>query len=119
MRDLIATVTVLTAATIAVSVRSSAGQGSARQPQELIASGGGVHNGQIMSHLAAFLPEVAIATSTDYGVDADAKEAIAFAVLAYETLRGRPSNVTGATGARRDAILGSITPGPGPRSAAR
>jgi anhydro-N-acetylmuramic acid kinase len=114
MRDLIATATVLTAATIALSVRRSDAQA-----RELIASGGGIHNGQIMSHLAAFLPEVAIATSTDYGVDADAKEAIAFAVLAYETWRGRPSNVTGATGARRDAILGSITPGAGLRSAVR
>ena len=106
LRDLIATATVLTAATIAIAVRRST-----RQPKELIASGGGTHNRQIMGHLAAFLPEVAMCTSTDYGVDADAKEAIAFAVLAYETWRGRPSNVTGATGARRDVILGSITPG--------
>jgi anhydro-N-acetylmuramic acid kinase len=104
--DLIATATVLTAATIALSIRRSS-----VQPKEIIASGGGVHNPQIMGHLAALLPEAAIATSTDYGVDADAKEAIAFAVLAYQTWRGRPSNVTGATGARRDVILGSITPG--------
>jgi anhydro-N-acetylmuramic acid kinase len=110
MRDLIATATVLTAATIALSIRRFA-----MHPKELIASGGGIHNGQIMGHLAAFLPELAIATSTDYGLDADAKEAIAFAVLAYETWRARPSNVTGATGARHDVILGSITPGAGAR----
>ena len=101
LRDLIATATVLTAATIAMSVAS---------PDELIVSGGGTHNPQIMGHLAGFLPGVAISTSTDHGIDADAKEAIAFAVLAHETWRGRESNLPSATGARRAVILGSITP---------
>ncbi len=100
--DLIATATVLTAATIA---RSAAPY----QPAEMIVSGGGVHNPQIMAHLAGFLPGTAIASSSDYGVDADAKEAIAFAVLAYETWRRRPSNLPSATGARRAVVLGSIT----------
>ena len=78
LRDLVATATVLTAATIAMAVqRAVAG------PADLIASGGGVHNPQIMAHLAGFLPGVAISTSTDHGIDADAKEAIAFAVLAH------------------------------------
>jgi anhydro-N-acetylmuramic acid kinase len=99
--DLIATATVLTSATIAMSVG---------RPDELIASGGGVHNPQIMGHLAALLPGVAISTSTDHGIDADAKEAIAFAVLAHETWRKHPSNLPSATGARRTVILGSITP---------
>lgn len=105
LRDLIATVTVLTAATIAIGVRRAA-----RMPVELIASGGGVHNPEIMHHLAAFLPDAAIATSADFGVDADAKEAIAFAVLAHETWRGRASNLPAATGARKEVVLGSITP---------
>jgi anhydro-N-acetylmuramic acid kinase len=103
LRDLIATATVLTAATIAGAV-------APYQPEELIASGGGVHNPQIMGHLAAFLPRVAISTSTDHGIDADAKEAIAFAVLAHETWRGRAANLPSATGARRAVPLGSITP---------
>jgi len=81
-----------------------------RNPGRLIVSGGGVHNPQIMSHLAAFLPDVALATSTDFGVDADAKEAIAFAVLAYATWRGRPSNLPSATGARGTVVLGNLTP---------
>jgi anhydro-N-acetylmuramic acid kinase len=100
--DLVATATVLTAATIALAVRQFG-------PADLIASGGGVHNPQIMTHLAGFLPDVAISTSTDHGIDADAKEAIAFAVLAYETWRGRPANLPSATGACRAVILGDVT----------
>ena len=103
--DLAATATVLTAATIAMA---------AGRPDELIVSGGGVQNPQIMAHLAAFLPGVAVSSSTDHGIDADAKEAVAFAVLAYETWRGRPSNLPSATGARRAVVLGSITPGKNP-----
>jgi anhydro-N-acetylmuramic acid kinase len=99
---LIATATVLTAATIAFAVRQFG-------PADLIASGGGVHNPQIMAHLAGFLPAVAISTSTDHGVDADAKEAIAFAMLAYETWRGRPANLPSATGAGCPVILGVLT----------
>ena len=105
MPDLIATATVLTAATVAMGVGNSGGEGT-----DLIVSGGGVHNPQIMAHLAGFLPGIAISTSTDHGVDADAKEAIAFAVLAYQTWRKRPSNLPSATGARHAVVLGSITP---------
>jgi anhydro-N-acetylmuramic acid kinase len=102
LRDLIATATVLTAAAVAVGIR---GVG----PADLIVSGGGVHNRQIMAQLAALLPEMAIATSADYGIDVDGKEAVAFAVLAHETWRRRPSNLPSATGARRAVVLGSIT----------
>ena len=63
-----------------------------------------------MAHLAGFLPEADISTSTNHGIDADAKEAIAFAVLAHETWRRRTSNLPCATGARRAVVLGSITP---------
>jgi anhydro-N-acetylmuramic acid kinase len=105
LRDLIATATALTAATIAKGV-GLIHSGAA----DLIVSGGGSHNPGIMQYLAAFLPEVTLATSSDFGVDADAKEAIAFAILAYATWRGRPSNVPSATGARRSVLLGSLTP---------
>jgi len=102
LRDLIATATVLTAVTVALGVgKNHAG--------DLIVSGGGVHNPQIMAQLAAFLPNVRISTSTEHGVDADAKEAIAFAVLAHRTWRRKPGNLPSATGARRPVILGSIT----------
>ena len=102
IQDLIATATVLTAATIALAVRPF---GKA----DLIVSGGGVHNPQIMGHLAGFLPSTTISTSTDHGIDADAKEAIAFAMLAYETWRGRPANLPSATGACRAVVLGELT----------
>jgi anhydro-N-acetylmuramic acid kinase len=51
-----------------------------------------------------------IATTRDYGIDPDAKEAIAFALLAYETWRDRPSNVPSATGAKHPTVLGKISP---------
>ncbi len=99
--DLIATATVLTAATIAAAIGDVHG--------DLIVSGGGVHNPQIMGHLAALLPNLSISTSTDHGIDADAKEAIAFAILAAQTWRRNPGNLPSATGARHPVVLGSIT----------
>ncbi len=76
---------------------------------DLIVSGGGVHNPQIMAHLAGYLPGVSISTSSDHGVDADAKEAIAFAILGARDLAAASVELPSATGARRAAILGSIT----------
>jgi anhydro-N-acetylmuramic acid kinase len=67
-----------------------------------------------MNHLSGFLPGVALATSSDYGIDVTAKEAIAFAVLAYQTWRRKPSNLPAATGARHPVILGTVTSGLGP-----
>lgn len=102
LEDLVATATVLTAASIAMGIGETRGT--------LIVSGGGVHNPGIMQHLAALLPNLAIATSADFGVDPDAKEAIAFSVLAYETWHHRPGNLPTATGAKHPVILGDITP---------
>jgi anhydro-N-acetylmuramic acid kinase len=129
MPDLIATATVLTAATVAhallraasrlvstlggrTACRHDCRRGThecVRHCTDLIVSGGGVHNPQIMSHLAGFLPGIAISTSTDHGIDADAKEAIAFAVLAHQTWCKKPSNLPSATGARHAVVLGNIT----------
>jgi anhydro-N-acetylmuramic acid kinase len=77
---------------------------------DLIVSGGGAHNPQLMAHLAGFLPEIMVSTSADHGINVDAKEAIAFAILAHETWRGKPSSLPSATGARRAVVLGDITP---------
>jgi anhydro-N-acetylmuramic acid kinase len=104
MEDLIATATVLTAATLATAVGSFApGTG------EIIAAGGGIHNTQLMAQLAAFLPACRITTTAEFGVDPDAKEAVAFAILAYRTWMRRTGNLPSATGARRAVILGKIT----------
>ena len=102
--DLIATATAHTASTIAIGIRRVSRISSG----ELIVSGGGAHNPRIMAHLSALLPGFSIATSADYGIDIDAKEAIAFAVLAHQTWRRRPSNLPSATGARHAAILGKV-----------
>lgn len=104
VEDLLATATALTAATIVEAIRRFA----PATVDDLIVSGGGTHNPRLMGQLAAFLPGASIGTSTGYGLDADAKEAIAFALLAYETWRKRPSNVPSATGARYAAVLGKI-----------
>lgn len=103
--DLIATATVLTAATIAAGIRRLRGE-----YHDLIVSGGGAHNPQIMAHLAGFLPDLGLATSADFGIDIDGKEAICFAVLAHETVRRRASNLPSATGAKKAVVLGKITP---------
>ncbi|MGD0202055.1 MAG: anhydro-N-acetylmuramic acid kinase [Bryobacteraceae bacterium] len=105
--DLIATATVLTAASVVESIERFVRP--KMRVDDLIVSGGGVHNPQIMGYLAALLPDVAIATSSEFGIDVDAKEAIAFAVLAYQTWRHRPSSLPSATGARHSVVLGKIT----------
>jgi len=102
--DLIATVTALTATTIAEGVRRFAGSA-----EELIASGGGAHNQTLIGMLQAFLPKLSFARTDDFGIPGDAKEAVAFAVLAYRTWRGKTGNVPNATGARQAVVLGDIT----------
>jgi len=76
---------------------------------QLIVSGGGAHNPLILAQLAAALRQIEIVRSPQLGVPEDAKEAFAFAILAYETFNGRPSNLPSATGARRPAILGKVS----------
>jgi anhydro-N-acetylmuramic acid kinase len=79
---------------------------------QLIASGGGAQNPLILAQLAAALPQIEIVPSSQLGVPEDAKESFAFAILAYETFHGRPSNLPSATGARGPAILGKISYAP-------
>jgi len=79
---------------------------------QLIVSGGGAHNPLIMGQMSAALPQIQIVPSSQLGVPEDAKEAFAFALLAYETFHHRPSNVPSATGARGLAILGKISYAP-------
>lgn len=106
--DVMATATALTAVTIGHAIDRFVRP--RMQVDDLIVSGGGVHNRTLMAYLAAYVPGVRIYTSAEFGVNPDAKEAIAFAILAYETWRRRPSNLPAATGARRPVVLGKISP---------
>jgi anhydro-N-acetylmuramic acid kinase len=100
----IATATELTARTIALAV--------SRYPdtREVIVSGGGAHNGYLMERIGA-LVRARVTTSTEFGIGVDTKEAILFAVLAYETFHRRAGNLPAGTGARKPMILGKISRG--------
>jgi anhydro-N-acetylmuramic acid kinase len=76
--------------------------------QELIVSGGGARNPLIMAQLAALLPQIKLRTSDEFGIPSQAKEAFAFAILAYEAFDQRANNLPSATGAKRPAVLGKI-----------
>jgi anhydro-N-acetylmuramic acid kinase len=80
--------------------------------QQLIVSGGGAHNPLILAQLSAALPGIEVVPSSRLGIPVDAKEAYAFALLAYECFHQRPANLPSATGARGPAILGKISYAP-------
>lgn len=81
------------------------------QVDELIVSGGGARNTLMMVYLAAILPGFPIVSSDHFGIEPEAKEALAFAVLAYESFHGRPNNLPSATGAHHPAALGKLVHG--------
>jgi len=106
--DLIATATALTAESIALALRNFVLP--EMRVDEIFVSGGGTHNPTMMRMLRKALDPIPVKDTTEVGVDVDAKEAIAFAVMAYETAHSRPSNVPMATGAKRPVVLGKLTP---------
>jgi anhydro-N-acetylmuramic acid kinase len=77
--------------------------------RQLIISGGGAKNPLLLVQLSAALNGVEILSSSSFGIPEDAKEAFAFALLAYETFHQRASNLPSATGAHAPAILGKIS----------
>jgi len=104
--DLVHTATVFTALSIVDAIHQWV---LPRVPiRQLILSGGGAHNPLIVAQLSAALAGIEVISSDVLGVPADAKEAFAFALLADETVHGRPANLPSATGAKRPAILGKI-----------
>jgi anhydro-N-acetylmuramic acid kinase len=105
VEDGLATLTELTAASIAAAVeRAGFTQAHA------IVSGGGARNRYLVARIAARLSQARVEASDAMGIPAEAKEAMAFAVLGYETLRGRVANIPYATGAARAVPLGAIAP---------
>lgn len=104
-QDGAATLAELTARSIARGIEQN---GFARA--RVIVSGGGARNRAVINRLAARLPLARLEPSDAMGLPADAKEAIAFAVLGYETLRGRAANVPRSTGAANSVVLGAIAP---------
>jgi len=105
LEDGAATLTALTAQALASAVRS------ASPPRaRIVVSGGGANNPAILSELQKRLPEHRVERSDQMNLPADAKEAVAFAILGYETLRGRAANVPRSTGAASPAVLGAIAP---------
>ena len=111
LADRLRTAAAITAAAVAKGVEMS-GQG---RPDEVFVSGGGAKNAVLVEEIRTRLRLPSIASTDALNVPVEAKEAMAFAFLAHETLCGRPGNVPGATGAKREVILGSITPPPLPR----
>jgi anhydro-N-acetylmuramic acid kinase len=110
--DFIATVTALTAATIADAYARFA-PGPVAQ---VVIAGGGAHNpvllAELRTRLAARLGrEIEVCTHAALGIDVDAKEALTFALLAYLCAHGLPGNVPACTGARQEMVLGAIAPG--------
>ncbi len=100
--DLVATATAFTARSIADSYRRFLGP-----VDEVIVSGGGARNPILMQMLSQALPGVRVMPSEGVGIDADAKEAVAFALLANDAILGLTTNIPGATGGR-PAVLGKV-----------
>ncbi|HXC00606.1 MAG TPA: anhydro-N-acetylmuramic acid kinase [Terriglobales bacterium] len=118
--DMVATATALTARSIADAVQRFVlprfaalrpAKHQRRHNHQMIVSGGGAKNPTLMAMLHNEIAPFGISlhSSDEFGLPAEAKEAVAFAVLAHETWHRRPSNVPSATGAKRAAILGKIS----------
>ncbi|MHA7135565.1 anhydro-N-acetylmuramic acid kinase [Oerskovia turbata] len=115
--DLVATLTELTAVTIAEGLLTvAAAQKDADEVRRVVVSGGGAHNPTLLGRLRAYLPEgCELLTADQLGMPIDAKEAYLFALLGFLSAHGVAGTAQGAqrrrsTGARRAVVLGSLTP---------
>jgi anhydro-N-acetylmuramic acid kinase len=109
--DVVATATDLTARSVLGSIKLVIGKTSRNTFSDYLVSGGGARNHTLMRSLAAELAPLGlrIRTTDQLGLPSEAKEAVAFAVLAYQTWHRQPGNVPSATGARHAAVLGKIS----------
>ncbi|MDN4599212.1 anhydro-N-acetylmuramic acid kinase [Leifsonia virtsii] len=106
LADVVATLTELTARTVADAVRAAG-------VESLLVSGGGVRNPVLLGRIAELLPEVQVRTSDAVGVPSDDKEAVAFALIGWASASGLPGNVPSCTGASGGRVLGRLSPAPG------
>lgn len=106
LEDIMATLTFLTAQTIADAYTRYA----PKKISEVILGGGGRNNPTMVKLIQDFLPYADVLTHEDIGLDSDNKEALVFALLAYETWHNRPGNHPSLTGASHPTVLGQITP---------
>jgi anhydro-N-acetylmuramic acid kinase len=109
--DALATATALTAESIAKSYASFVRAKMKGAPVDYIVSGGGARNATLMAMLARWLEPMGcrVTAIEKFGMPAEAKEAAAFALLAWMTWHHLPGNVPAATGAQRPIILGQVT----------
>jgi anhydro-N-acetylmuramic acid kinase len=107
--DVIATATALTAASMAQALKNFVLKES--NYRDWVLSGGGTKNAALMEMLKKEAERLGLwlRHSDDFGIPSQAKEAVAFALLAYQTFNGLPGNVPSATGAKRPAVLGKIS----------
>lgn len=110
-QDVVATATALTAGSIAEAIHGFVLRNAKGGFRELILSGGGAKNATLVGMLREKLARsgIVVRFSDEFGLPSEAKEAVAFAVLAYETWHRRPGNIPSATGARGPAVLGKIS----------
>lgn len=104
LQDTLSTATMFTARCIAAGTEHFPAR-----PDRLIVGGGGSLNPTLMAMIGQVLPGTEVLRNEDLGYDSEAKEAVAFAVLANETIAGLPSNAPGATGASKPVVLGKIS----------
>jgi len=110
---IVATTTEFTAASIASAYRRFIlPRLNARELNglQMILGGGGVKNPTLVRMLFEHIGVGMLCAHEDFGIPSSAKEPLAFAILAHETLLGRPGNVPSVTGARRALVLGKIAP---------
>ncbi len=104
--EIVATASAFTARSIAAAYRQFVFPRC--RIDEVIVSGGGARNETLMAMLARLLPEQRVCSSAEFGVDDDAKEAVIFALLGNDFLRGVPNNLPSATGADRPTVMGKL-----------
>lgn len=105
LENIIATVSAFTAESIYLNYEKFI---KPHHVSRVVITGGGVKNYFIMQLLRQRFSPIPVFTFEDFGLNSDSAEAVAFALLAYETYHGRPGNILSATGAKRPAVLGKI-----------